>query len=81
MLRFAQRTTRPFNNIRRLSFPTYDEPAPLPLGNKKDQEEFLRSVKEAQQGTGDKHQDAEKNPLKPFENGVNPDTGEVQGPK
>jgi hypothetical protein len=67
------------------------QPGPLPLGDKKDQKEMEKLIKQYNDSVSSptkpddaataQHPDAEKEPLKGFENNVNPETGERNGPK
>ncbi|KAI9019767.1 hypothetical protein DFJ74DRAFT_597711, partial [Hyaloraphidium curvatum] len=68
-------------------------PGPIPLGDKEQQreiDEMIRRGGVAEVGSGSeeladledaRHRDAEKEPLKPFENDINPVTGEKGGPR
>ncbi|KAI8928717.1 hypothetical protein BC831DRAFT_447149 [Entophlyctis helioformis] len=62
-------------------------PGPMPLGNKKDQDEFETLVRKAEASVeadlamGHRHPDAEREPLQAFDGDRNPRTGEVGGPK
>jgi hypothetical protein len=62
-----------------------NRPAPLPLGDKKKQQEMLDLIrkKQAEMEASDRemHPDAYKKPEPEFEGNVNPKTGEVNGPK
>ncbi|GAB5592022.1 hypothetical protein Unana1_06922 [Umbelopsis nana] len=62
-----------------------NRPGPLPLGNKKKQQEMLDLIrkKQAEMEASDNqmHPDAYKKPEPEFEGDVNPKTGEVNGPK
>ncbi|KAI9311598.1 hypothetical protein BX666DRAFT_1867860 [Dichotomocladium elegans] len=68
------------------SYTSFNRPAPLPLGNKKQNQEMLDMIRKKQEtdaaaADGTLHDDA-KVPLEPeFEGNVNPKTGEVNGPK
>ncbi|KAI9027479.1 hypothetical protein CLU79DRAFT_739380 [Phycomyces nitens] len=68
--------------LRRYS--SLNRPSPVPIGNKKQQQEMLDLIRKKQQrdstATGELHDDART--LKPeFKGDVNPNTGEVNGPK
>jgi hypothetical protein len=58
---------------------------PLPLGNKKKQQEMLDLIRkkqaDLQASDSEMHPDAYKKPEPEFEGDVNPKTGEVNGPK
>jgi hypothetical protein len=71
-------------------------PGPMPLGNKAEQAEMQRLIREAQLDVAmavaeasvkqtaapqQRHPDAEREPLLAHPDGVNPGTGEVGGPK
>ncbi|KAI9218711.1 hypothetical protein BC828DRAFT_387848 [Blastocladiella britannica] len=59
-------------------------PGPLPLGDKQQQREMEELIKRAQprfDNAEELHPDAEREPLAPYPGGVNPATGEVNGPK
>jgi hypothetical protein len=58
------------------SFP----PGPIPLGNAKDQQEFINSVRKNESSQIERHPDAPES-VDQFEGDVNPTTGEVGGPK
>ncbi|KAG0172873.1 putative mitochondrial protein, conserved [Apophysomyces sp. BC1015] len=66
------------------SYTSLNRPGPLPLGNKKKQQEMLDLIRNKQQrdlkNEGALHDDART--LEPeFQGDVNPKTGEVNGPK
>lgn len=73
-------------HIVKRSYSSMGGPGPIPLGNKKKQQEMLDMIRKKQEqdsmsGAGALHDDAPE-PLKPdFEGDVNPKTGEVNGPK
>lgn len=62
-----------------------NRPAPLPLGDKKKQQEMLDLIRkkqaEMESSSSEMHPDAYKKPEPEFEGDVNPKTGEVNGPK
>jgi hypothetical protein len=62
-----------------------NRPAPLPLGDKKKQQEMLDLIRKKQEemesSSNEMHPDAYKKPEPEFEGDVNPKTGEVNGPK
>ncbi len=74
--------------------PFMTPPGPIPLGDKEQQREIdemirrggVSEVELSEEEMEDemanmRHPDAEKEPLKPFENDTNPNTGEKGGPK
>ncbi|KAJ3110389.1 hypothetical protein HDU96_006655 [Phlyctochytrium bullatum] len=60
----------------------FRRPGPIPLGDRKLQEEFenLMREREAEDANLDRHRDA-REPLQSFEGDKNPVTGEIGGPK
>ena len=58
-------------------------PSPIPLGNPADQAEMQRLIRKGGTSTSsaERHPDAEKMPLQAHKDGVNPQTGEIGGPK
>ncbi|KAF8976299.1 putative mitochondrial protein, conserved [Entomortierella lignicola] len=56
-------------------------PAPIPLGDPKDQAEFERLIKNAESQPATSHPDAKTPVPDEFEGDTNPTTGEVGGPK
>ncbi|KAI9281287.1 hypothetical protein BC943DRAFT_330081 [Umbelopsis sp. AD052] len=62
-----------------------NRPAPLPLGDKKKQQEMLDLIRkkqaEMESSSSEMHPDTYKKPEPEFEGSVNPKTGEVNGPK
>lgn len=73
------------HSIRR-TYTSLNRPGPLPLGNKKQQQEMLdlirkKQSKDAASDINDIHDDAIKKPSPEFSGDVNPKTGEVNGPK
>ena len=58
-------------------------PRPIPLGDPKAQREMEQLIRDEERRAQqrDVHQDAEKEPLQGFEEGRNPVTGEIDGPK
>ncbi|KAI9208647.1 uncharacterized protein BJ171DRAFT_489578 [Polychytrium aggregatum] len=65
----------------------FSSPRPIPLGNKQDQEEFERLLKQADSqissdvAAGIQHPDAQQHKLEGWEGNKNPQTGEIGGPK
>ncbi|KAI8833745.1 hypothetical protein BC829DRAFT_377400 [Chytridium lagenaria] len=61
----------------------FSRPGPMPLGDKKLQQEFeeLLKAREKEDSKLERHPDAEKQPVKSFEGDKNPVTGEIGGPK
>jgi hypothetical protein len=73
------------SSAQQLNTTPFSSPAPLPLGNRQQQLEQERLIKETNQRlqrSSAIHPDVEKEPIKEeFEGDVNPKTGEVHGPK
>ncbi|CDH49970.1 predicted protein [Lichtheimia corymbifera JMRC:FSU:9682] len=71
--------------VQRAAYTTFNKPGPIPLGNKKQQQEMLDLIRKKQEqdlkSEGELHDDALKPPKPDFEGHVNPKTGEVNGPK
>ncbi|KAI9491671.1 hypothetical protein BDB00DRAFT_475655 [Zychaea mexicana] len=67
------------------TYTSFNRPGPMPLGNKKQQEEMLDLIRKKQetdmQSEGALHDDAVPQVAPEFEGHVNPKTGEVNGPK
>ncbi|CAO3641398.1 unnamed protein product [Cunninghamella blakesleeana] len=74
-----------YNNIIKRGYTSLNRSGPIPLGNKKQQKEMLNLIRKKQQQNAQDseglHEDA-RTPLQPeFQGDVNPNTGEVNGPK
>lgn len=83
-------STRLFSSQNKPPLPSSNDqfasrPSPLPLGDRKQQEEMMKLIRRnqeiAESTPNEKHKDAEKEPLAEFKDGINPSTGEVDGPK
>ena len=67
------------------TYTSFNKPGPIPLGNRKQQQEMLDLIRKKQeadlQSEGSLHDDAIPQAPAEFEGNVNPKTGEVNGPK
>ncbi|KAI8394189.1 uncharacterized protein BYT42DRAFT_553661 [Radiomyces spectabilis] len=72
-------------HISRRAYTSLNRPGPIPLGNKKQQQEMLDLIRKKNQqdmkDSGALHDDARLQLEPEFEGNVNPKTGEVNGPK